>query len=125
MTCKVFHIDVGNDETLCELSSPIYFDAIQSDFDFSVLKKGDMIDTIGYRGQGLWYFDGKMLHKSIGPYGYFLPPEAFLMVLKYGISYFRNCGAEYVLAPPSLLLQYHGNLSQTEQYAISINELDE
>ena len=65
------------------------------------LRKGDIIDTEGYRGIGLHYYDGTKLIATIGEYGYFLPEEAFKMVEKHGIDFFGEsyCGAEYIMIP--------------------------
>jgi len=65
------------------------------------LKEGDLVDTSGYRGQGLWYFDGTRFHKSIGEYGYFLRSIAFTKVQQYGLPFFEHCGAAFVLIPSS------------------------
>ena len=65
------------------------------------LRKGDIVDTEGYRGIGLYYYDGTRLIKTKGEYGYFLPKEAFKMVEKHGIDFFGKSysGAEYVIIP--------------------------
>lgn len=64
-----------------------------------ILREGDIIDTKGYRGLGLWFFDGVNLIKSSGEYGYFLPDEAWSQVEQHGLQYFERTGAECVLIP--------------------------
>ena len=63
------------------------------------LKEGDLLDIEGYRGQGLYYYDGSQLIKTLGTYGYFLPSEAWKFVELNGVEFYEGCGAEYVLFP--------------------------
>lgn len=58
-----------------------------------------LIDANGYRGLDLWYYDGMTLIKTTGDYGYWLPQEAFKMILKHGPRYFENTPAVYCYIP--------------------------
>ena len=63
------------------------------------IKGGDMVDIQGYRGEGLYYYDGNNLLKTYGEYGYIIPSEAWKFVDKYGLRYYDNYGPEYITIP--------------------------
>jgi len=88
-------------------------------------EEGDTIDCHGYRGTGLYYYDGVSLIKSEGEYGYFLPTEAFKMVKKKGLKTFELTGAEFVRIPENLsILQIlndtPNSINNDGNYALSI-----
>lgn len=66
---------------------------------FQTLNDGDLIDFESYRGIGLFYLHHDVFIKTLGEYGYFLPTMAWKFVIKYGIDYYANCGAEFILIP--------------------------
>jgi hypothetical protein len=80
------------------------------------LKEGNVVDTYGFRGLGVWYFDGLRLHKSLGEYGYTLPPQAFAMVEKHGLSYFGDdaTGCCIVALPQGLTICANGSTVLTD-----------
>ncbi len=115
--CMCYDVVVGNEDYDDDTSySPQEFIDFfkpddKSQIIISSLQEGNVIDTEGYRGQGTWYFDGTRLHKSLGEYGYTLPPQAFAMVEKHGLSYFGDyvTGCEIVAIPSGLTLTVNGN----------------
>jgi hypothetical protein len=66
----------------------------------SRFEEGDVADTSCYRGTGSWYYDGHVFIKTSGEYGYFLPKEAWPMIVRHGSEFFDRCGCDYVLLPP-------------------------
>lgn len=63
-------------------------------------KSGDLFDNDGYRGSGLYYFDGNMLHRTTGEYGYFISAVAWSKVKEHGLEFFGTpSGAEFILLP--------------------------
>jgi len=98
------------------------------------LKEGDLVDTAGYRGQGLWYYNGDVLIATTGEYGYFLPPEAWKKVEEYGLQYFEDTGAEFVLIPTNYAItmmnkssekKLHHSHKRSGDEALSINFCDD
>ena len=70
---------------------------------------GDIFDTAGYRGQGIWYYDGTRLWQASGEYGRFLPACAFQMVQFHGVDFFKKAsiGCSWVLIPTYLHVEAH------------------
>jgi len=83
------------------------------------IRKGDLIDTEGYRGTGLWYFDGDSFIKTKGEYGYFLPEEAWGMVDRYGLDFFsEDQGAEWILLPKDATVTVNSEAIDPEEKAL-------
>jgi hypothetical protein len=95
--------------------------------EFLKLKDGDLIDLDGYRGTGLYYYDGssESFIKTSGEYGYFLPCEAFSFVLEHGLEYYQDCGAEFVLLPLKCEITYANSETGGKQTSVKNNEKDE
>ncbi len=92
------------------------------------IKEGDFLDVQGYRGTGLYYYNGKDFIKTEGEYGYFLPSDAWKMVQLHGLEFFKGrCGAEYILLPKGVKIETKGDehldLDQ-DRLALSINCTD-
>lgn len=65
-------------------------------------RKGDLLSNDDYRGTGLYYFDGKLVYKTTGEYGYFIPSVDFEMVKQHDLEFFNTetgAGAEFILIP--------------------------
>ena len=122
---QIFDIDVSEDlkEEIIEMETVNRNDRV-----FNILmemvpdiKEGDMIDIDGYRGQGIWYFDGKKFISSMGEYGYFLPPEAWKMAQKYGLEFFSDThGVEFILLPRNAVVSSKGKDVNPEGLAINL-----
>lgn len=88
------------------------------------IKEGDLLDFDGYRGIGLYYYNGEEFIKTLGEYGYFLPSDAWKMVHLHGLRFFISGGAEMILLPKDVKVETeddrHLSLNQ-DQLAIYID----
>lgn len=118
VTCHPYTIrrdDGSSDDlpdTIALSSFPIdyhFFDALGVHTIDFLPRTGDIIDTDGFRGIGLWYCDGTSLIKTQGEYGYFLPSQAYKKVEEHGLEYFAmQTGAEFVLLPATASIKVNG-----------------
>lgn len=70
---------------------------------YKELKRGDTIDFEGYRGIGLYYFDGNTFIKTTGIYGYYLPSDAWEFIKILGPDTYLESGAMCVRIPNKVI----------------------
>ena len=87
--------------------------------DLMQLRDGDLVDTDGYRGIGLWLFMGTTLRKTQGEYGYFIPAAGFCKVMEHGLQYYENGGAQFVMIPHSSTIRSVGPMQRRRRVEIA------
>jgi hypothetical protein len=85
------------------------------------LKDGKLVDTRGYRGTGVFYFDGKQFLKTRGEYGYFLDYG-----WKHGPDRYRELyNVEYIRIPKECTIKKGGKIiKNTGEHYLSLNVMD-
>lgn len=87
----------------------------------SLLEEGDLLDTDDYRGNGLWYYDGKVLHKSTGQDSMNLPPQAYKMAHKYGVEYYHGLPGFILDFPKDLEVYVNGQPARNDGSGMSVD----
>lgn len=64
-----------------------------------LFEDGDLVDTDGYRGIGMYFYEHGKFIKTKGEYGYFLPEAAWKYVERDGLEKYKGSGVEYVGIP--------------------------
>lgn len=77
-------------------------------------KDGDIIEIYDNKGMAvIYYIDGNKLIQTKGKNGYFLPYQALDNIIKYGIDYYNNSSAEYIIIPSMYSIKYTNDINNT------------